>query len=759
MLPAPGASVVPQDLSKLGGPRIRLSAGRGVVRHLRWTGFAAAVLAIVLAMPPMSAVASTVETVSGPELEYKSLDPGNPEPNVLSISRDACSPMDPMRPCDGGPVNFYFREHSGVSITALPACGPLRPPVPANPSLAWCPDGDASGNPVVRVTVFLGAQDDHLIGVTDTLTPSQPPFPLTALGEAGIDNLAGGPGNDDLQGGNGNDELAGGAGDDRLLGEGAGTPLESDVLSGGEGTDTAPFSERTEPLTIDLDGRADDGEYGEDDNVQPDVETLIGGSADDTLIGSDIANLLDGRDGEDTLLGGGGDDSLDGGRNEPSADNLSGGSGSDTMEGRSGDDSLVGGEGDDIGRGGGGGDRMEGEAGNDTFEGGAGADAVDGGEGNDWLDGGARDLVGGDGPDDLIGGGGNDWLFGGRGNDRLDGGDGADFMSGGSERDTVTYEDRTNAVSVTLDDLSNDGEAGERDNVRRDVEVVLGGMSWDDLSGDADVNTVEGARGEDYVDGKGERDRLLGGDAPDIVRAHDGEGDDVACGDGVDLAIADGQDKVIECETVDRPGARQPDFGRYARVRREGRFQLRLPEGRRFFPLNQDVKIPIESTIDPRAKAVGLVTENRGGARQVAAVSEGRFSVRQGGGRRPVTELRLAGRLPACRGSSTRGGGATRAGRSSARSLRVSVGESVSGQGMSKGAQVVRAAGRRRRGHRFSVRGRYSSGASDGTAWLTEDRCDGTLTTVISGLVRVRDFGRGRTVRVRPGKPYLAAGR
>jgi hypothetical protein len=39
---------------------------------------------------------------------------------------------------------------------------------------------------------------------------------------------------------------------------------------------------------------------------------------------------------------------------------------------------------------------------------------------------------------------------------------------------------------------------------------------------------------------------------------------------------------------------------------------------------------------------------------------------------------------------------------------------------------------------------------------MTEDRCDGTLTTVLSGTVRVRDFGRGKTVLVRPGDPYLA---
>jgi hypothetical protein len=37
-----------------------------------------------------------------------------------------------------------------------------------------------------------------------------------------------------------------------------------------------------------------------------------------------------------------------------------------------------------------------------------------------------------------------------------------------------------------------------------------------------------------------------------------------------------------------------------------------------------------------------------------------------------------------------------------------------------------------------------------------EDRCDGTLTVVRDGSVRVRDFGKRRTVVVRAGNRYLA---
>jgi Ca2+-binding RTX toxin-like protein len=608
-------------------------------------------------------------------------------------------------------------------------------------------------------TVLGGAGDDRAMtggAGNDTLDGGDGDD--DAEGDAGEDTVNGGPGADRLEIGvgrdseaaDGQDVLDGGPGAD-VIGAGptAGStsgdvrpPQGPDSIRGGDGIDTVDFSRRTAPLTIELDGEANDGEADEHDNVQPDVEGVIGGSNGDTLTGSIAANLLDGRDGEDTIEGRGGDDILQGGGNDPSGDNLNGGPGNDTMSGGPGDDSLAGGDGDDSGSGGGGGDTVEGAGGNDSLTGGVGADMVDGGGGNDSLNGGGVILIGGDGPDEVIGGPGADVLLGGRGNDRLDGGLGPDYISGQTERDTVTYEDRTTKVIVTLDGQNNDGEAGERDNVLPDVEVIVGGIRGDDLSGDADANTVDGGRGEDFIAGNLGPDRLLGGTAPDIIRARDGVADEVACGDSGDLAIADDRDKVIECETVDRPHARGLAVGRYALVRPRGEFRLRLPEGRRFFPLTENLKIPIGSTIDPEAGVVRLATaRNRAGDRQIASVSAGRFTVHQRGGRRPVTELRLATRFPNCPGSSSRPGRANLAARPSARRLLVDLDQRK----------------RKRKGRdNYTVRGKYSIGGAAGTAWLTEDRCDGTLTTVISGTVHVRDFRRGKTVTVRPGRSYLA---
>jgi Ca2+-binding RTX toxin-like protein len=784
-------------------PIRRLTSGRSAHADtallLRQTVLTGLLLILAHAALPECAGASTVTTAatSGGGVRILYTAAAN-EVNVVSISRDA---------------NDYVLTDTGLvppqAIVPSGACGPPLASDP--PASARC-----SAAAVRALTVRLLNQDDRLM-IVDGASPLEPlpnEFPITAEGGAGTDTLTGsdgaehltgdagddildgGPGEDFLQGDDGKDTLGGGPGNDRLLSGGDGDdtidggqgddPLqggrgddrlgggdgndrldfavldddtlggdvldggpgddrmnggpaleqqEPDVFSGGDGVDTADFKERTSPLRIDLDGGGDDGEAREHDNVQPDVERVVSGSNGDTLIGSSAANFLDGGDGEDTIEGGRGDDTLQGGVNDPSGDTLSGGDGRDTTSGGPGDDSLDGGDDDDTLSGGGGGDRVEGEQGNDSLAGGAGADTVDGGEGNDSLNGADVVLIGGDGPDELIGGPGADRLLGGRGNDRLDGGLGPDYISGQTDKDTVTYEDRTSMITVTLDGQNNDGERGENDTVPPDVEVVLGGIRGDDLSGDADRNTVDGGRGQDLIDGNLDPDRLLGGDAPDVIRARDGVIDEVACGDGGDLVIADDRDKVIECETVDRPNARRLVVGRYALVLPQGEFRLKLPEGPRFFKLAENVKIPIRSTIDPEAGVVRLATaSNRAGARQVASVSAGRFTVRQRGDQRPVTDLRLAGRPSGCRGSS---GGRRMAKRPPPPKLAVDV--------VRKG--------------RYRVRGKYSIGAATGTAWLTEDRCNGTFTRVISGTVRVHDLRRDRTIMVRAGGTYLARAR
>ena len=117
--------------------------------------------------------------------------------------------------------------------------------------------------------------------------------------------IDGGSGSDVLIGGSGADLIDGGEGNDVLIGNAGG-----DTLNGGDGSDTASYSERTAPVSLSLDSQPNDGETGEGDAINDDVERLIGGAGNDTLTGNDQNNVLIGNAGDDTLNGGDGNDTL-----------------------------------------------------------------------------------------------------------------------------------------------------------------------------------------------------------------------------------------------------------------------------------------------------------------------------------------------------------------------------------------------------------------------------------------------------------------
>jgi Ca2+-binding RTX toxin-like protein len=132
------------------------------------------------------------------------------------------------------------------------------------------------------------------------------------------------------------------------------------------------------------------------------------------------------------------------------------------------------------------------------------------------LNGGLGDdtLTGGTGADTLNGEAGNDTLFGGAGNDTLNGGDGddtfneetasngGDVFNGGNGTDTVDYSARTAGVVVTMDGtVANDGAASEADNVKADVENILGSAFVDNITGNALANVIKGGLGDDILSG------------------------------------------------------------------------------------------------------------------------------------------------------------------------------------------------------------------------------------------------------------------
>ena len=57
---------------------------------------------------------------------------------------------------------------------------------------------------------------------------------------------------------------------------------------------------------------------------------------------------------------------------------------------------------------------------------------------------------------------------------------------------------------------------------------------------------------------------------------------------------------------------------------------------------------------------------------------------------------------------------------------------------------------------KFRTSGRYSAATVRGTTWTIADRCDGTLTHVITDSVAVTDFVRHRTIILHAGQSYLA---
>jgi Ca2+-binding RTX toxin-like protein len=162
-------------------------------------------------------------------------------------------------------------------------------------------------------------------------------------GGAGDDTLTGNGVDNRLSGGAGNDVLSGGGGDD-VFDEGA-AANGADRFDGGAGIDRVDYGARTAPLTVTLDGMANDGATLEQDDVASDVEAVTGGAGNDSLTGGPGAQLLDGMDGADVLSGLGGDDVLSGG---PGNDTLFGGDGDDVLEDIAGGGSCDCGNGFDI---------------------------------------------------------------------------------------------------------------------------------------------------------------------------------------------------------------------------------------------------------------------------------------------------------------------------------------------------------------------------------------------------------------------------
>jgi hypothetical protein len=153
------------------------------------------------------------------------------------------------------------------------------------------------------------------------------------------------------------------------------------------------------------------------------------------------------------------------------------------------------------------------------------------------------DQFGGSGDDTLRGAEAAPNLFFGEPANFLLGEAGADTLVGGpGGSDVADYERVTASVDVSLDDVANDGEAGEADNVMSTVERITTGSGNDTITGDAADNVLSAGAGNDSIRGGAGNDAVEGGIGSDALSGGDGD-DDLYPGNTV-AGVPDGADTV-----------------------------------------------------------------------------------------------------------------------------------------------------------------------------------------------------------------------
>ena len=160
--------------------------------------------------------------------------------------------------------------------------------------------------------------------------------------------------------------------------------------------------------------------------------------------------------------------------------------------------------------------------------------------------------------------------------------------------------------------------------------------------------------------------------------------------------------------------------------------KVKTPGSRTFVPLTVPAQVRVGSIIDTRKGRVRMTIADGRGHLFTSDFYEGMFKILQQKKLGSVAALQLTGgSFKGC----PRAPKAVIFSRSMKRSVRHLWG---------KGSGA------------FRTVGRFSSATVRGTRWLTDDRCNGTLTRVAQGKIAVRDFVRRMTILVKAPKRYLA---
>jgi Ca2+-binding RTX toxin-like protein len=259
------------------------------------------------------------------------------------------------------------------------------------------------------------------------------------------------------------------------------------------------------------------------------VKIVAGRGGDTITVNSNVTipTTLIGGPGSDSITGGGGNDTIRGGCASPADFPCAGYT--DT------NDVLHGGNGDDVFDGGPGADQFYGGLGKDFADYSSRSQSItatlndlgDDGEANehDYIANDNEGIIGGSYNDILVGNNSTNTLAGGPGSDILRGKLGADVLQGGLGTDLVTYDERSNPVIASINNVANSGEAGEGDTIQQDVENLTGGSGNDTLTGDYRANLLIGGGGNDKLYGAPMNsvglplgpDKLYGQDADDLL--------------------------------------------------------------------------------------------------------------------------------------------------------------------------------------------------------------------------------------------------
>lgn len=618
----------------------------------------------------------------------------------------------------------------------------------------------APGPTGVTVTLVGGNATVTVAGLgTDTYTGvaviDGSPFADTLTGDVNNNQIFGNGGNDILSSGAGNDNIQGGSGDDTFDG-GPGSDGFQDT--GGVTLDTVTYANEPAGVTATPAGAQINVATSTGTDAIFDPDNITGSPFADSLAGDAAVNRIDGGAGNDLIRGGAGNDVLTGGANTDTVifDDLA----SPVAASLTTNQAIAGAETDTLA----GFENLTGGAGADTLVGDAGANVLTGGGGTDTVtyQGVAAAVTADTSAGTATGASsGNDTLtqveslIGTAFADSLkirDGAQGDLACGGGADLGTTDANDTFQPDCETVAPVATGapaltGAAGIGN------QLTLTPGSWGgtastvayewqrcDSTG-AGCAAIPGATTTTYtVDpadaGHRLRARVTAANAAGTGAAQTGTS-------GVVQAPAASAAQLSPTAPAPaQPSAGLPDpvFARTANAEPvSGTVLVKTPGSAAFVPLTEPTQIAFGSIIDARNGRVRLTTIDAKGRKQSAEFYEGMFKLLQQKSAGGITELVLfGGSFKGCPKSTAARSGHSSAKRKGSSSVRHLWG---SGKGL------------------FRTKGRYSSATIRGTTWLTDDRCNGTLTRVKQGAVTVKDFPHKKTFALKAPKKYLAAPR